>query len=147
MDAKKCAALKAVLEVQPEPQVVRAERFFDGNDDTGSIGCNLSEHPGITSFQKILTGLESRSDVQAVYMQITELDPGEDSWPFTDTVLVAGAISTDDLIAAVSLLEPDDVSPIEDFGASAGITANTALQCMSFGGIDRHSARGTRDRR
>ncbi len=34
MDAKKRAALKAELEVQLEPQVVRAERFFDGNDDT-----------------------------------------------------------------------------------------------------------------
>ena len=92
--------------VQPEPQVVRAERFFDGNDDTGSIGCNLSEHPGIAAFQEILTGLEDRSDVQAVYTQIRELDPGEDSWPFTDTVLVAGTISTGDLTAAVSSLEP-----------------------------------------
>jgi hypothetical protein len=75
MDAKKCAALKVELEGQPEPQVVRAERFFDGNDDTGSIGCNLSEHPGITAFQKILTGLESRSDVQAVYTQIPNSIP------------------------------------------------------------------------
>jgi hypothetical protein len=123
MDAKKCIALKAELEVQPEPQVVRAKRFFDGNDDTGSIGCNLSDHPGIAAFQKVLTGLESRSDVQAVYAQITELDPGEDSWPFTDTILVAGTISTGDLVTAVSSLEPDDVSPVEDFGASAGIAA------------------------
>lgn len=123
MDARKCATLKTELVVRPEPQVVRAKRFFDGNDDTGSIGCNLSEHPGIAAFQEILTGLESRSDVQAVYMQITELDPGEDSWPFTDTVLVAGTISTDNLIAAVSSLEPDEVSPAEDFGASTGIAA------------------------
>lgn len=123
MDAKKYAALKAELEVQPEPQVVRAERFFDGNDDTGSIGCNLSEHAGMTSLQKISTGLESRSDVQAVYTQITELDPDEDSWPFTDTVSIAGTIATDSLIAAVNSLEPDDVSPVEDFGASAAIAA------------------------
>lgn len=123
MDVTKCAALKAELGPQPEPQVVRAERFFDGNDDTGSIGCNLSEHPGIAAFREILTGLERRSDVQAVYAQITELNPSEDSWPFTDTVLVAGTISTGDLTAAVSSLEPDEVSPVEDFGASAGIAA------------------------
>ena len=123
MDTKKCAALKTELEAQPEPQVVPAERFFDGNDDTGSIGCNLSEHPGIAAFHKILTGLEGRSDVQAVYAQITELNPGEDSWPFTDTVLVAGTISTDDLNAVVSSLEPDDVSSVADFGASAQIAA------------------------
>jgi hypothetical protein len=123
MDAKKCAALKAELDLQPEPQVVRVERFFDGNDDTGSIGCNLCEHRGMAAFQEVLTGLESRSDVQAVYTQIIELDPGEDSWPFTDTVLVAGKISTSDLTAAVSSLEPDKVSPVEDFGASAGMAA------------------------
>jgi len=123
MDDKKCAALKAELDLQPEPQVLRAERFFDGNEDTGSIGCNLGEHPGMATFQKILPGLESRSDVQAVYTQITELDPDEDSWPFTDTVLVAGTISTGDLAAAVSSLGPDEVSPVEDFGASAGIAA------------------------
>lgn len=123
MDAKKCTALKAELETQPEPQVVRADRFFDGNDDTGSIGCNLSKHPGIAFFQQVLTELERRPDVQGVYAQITELDPGEDSWPFTDTVLVAGTISTDHLSAAVSLLQPDEVSPVEEFGASAGIAA------------------------
>jgi len=123
MDATKCAALKAELEVQPEPQAVRAERFFDGNDDTGSIGCNLREHPGVAAFQQILTGLESRPDVHGVYAQITELDPGEDSWPFTDTVLVAGTISTDDLTDAVSSLEPDEVSPVEDFGAAGAIAA------------------------
>jgi len=123
VDAEKCAALKAELEVQPEPQVVRVERFFDGNDDTGSIGCNLSKHPGIAIFRDVLTGLERRSDVRAVYAQITELDPGEDSWPFSDTVLVAGSISTDDLIAAVKSLEPDEISAVEDFGASAAIAA------------------------
>ena len=123
MDAQKCGALKAELDLQSEPQMVRAERFFDGNDDTGSIGCNLSEHSGTAAFQEILTGLEIRSDVRAVYIQITELDPGEDSWPFTDTVLVAGTISTGHLTAAVSSLEPDEVPPVEDFGASAGIAA------------------------
>ena len=31
-------------------QVVGIDRFFDGNDDLGSIGCNLDPHPGIARF-------------------------------------------------------------------------------------------------
>ena len=54
---------------------------FDGNDDAGSIGCNLTEHPGMNVFRDVLTGLLRRSDVQAVYAQIAELDAGEDCWP------------------------------------------------------------------
>ena len=93
MDDTKCKALKEELAEQPEPQIVAAERFFDGNDDLGSIGCNLDGHPGVDAFRDVFAGLLRRSDVQAVYAQISELDPGEGCWPFTDTVLVAGTIS------------------------------------------------------
>ena len=30
----------------PRP-LVSLEEYFDGNDDLGSIGCNLSDHPGV----------------------------------------------------------------------------------------------------
>src|SRR5437762_12173923 len=109
MDEAKCQALKDKLSAQPEPQIVPIAEFFDGNDDLGSIGCNLDQHPGVGTFRDVLTGLLRRSDVQAVYAQISELDPGEDSWPFSDTVLVVGSISTDDLQKAVSSLQPDEV--------------------------------------
>src|SRR3954453_1549975 len=86
MDIDKCNVLKADLMSVPDP-IVPIDRFFDGNDDPGSIGCNLIEHPGINQFREVLVGLTQRADVEAVYAQIAELDPGEDSWPFTDTVL------------------------------------------------------------
>ena len=121
MDNAKCKALKAELAAQPEPQIVSVERFFDGNDDPGSIGCNLIEHPGVDAFRDVLTGLLRRPDVQAVYAQISELDPGEDCWPFADTVLVVGAIPADELRSAVSTLEPDEVAAAEDFGVSPSI--------------------------
>jgi hypothetical protein len=121
MDNSKCKALKAELAAQPEPQIVSVERFFDGNDDPGSIGCNLIEHPGVDAFRDVLTGLLRRPDVQAVYAQISELDPGEGCWPFADTVLVVGAIPTDELRSAVSTLEPDEVAAAEDFGVSPSI--------------------------
>jgi hypothetical protein len=116
MDDAKCRALKAELAAQPEPQVVPIERFFDGNDDLGSIGCNLIPHPGIDRFRQILTGLLSRPDVEAVYARISELDPGERCWPFADTVLVVGAVSADELRRAVSELQPDEVGVAEGFG-------------------------------
>ncbi len=110
MDIVKCRTLKADLESEPEP-LIEIDRFFDGNDDLGSIGCNLLEHPGIERFRDILVGLERRPDVQGVYAQIAELDPGEDSWPFTDTVLVVGSIDPDTLRGLVAPLRPDEVGP------------------------------------
>ena len=121
MDYAKCQALKKQLAAQPEPQIVPVAQFFDGNDDLGSIGCNLNLHPGVKAFRDVLTGLLGRPDVQAVYVQISELDPGDESWPFTDTVLVAGKISADDLRSAVSSLQPDEVGASEAFGVSPTI--------------------------
>ena len=121
MDDTKCKALKDELAAQPEPQIVAAERFFDGNDDPGSIGCNLDEHPGVDAFRDVFAGLLRRPDVQAVYAQISELDPGDGCWPFTDTVLVAGTISADDLREAVSSLQPDEVGDAAQFGVSPAI--------------------------
>ena len=132
MDQEKCIVLKRELETQAEPQVVPLDRFFDGNDDEGSIGCNLVPHPGIPLFRDTLLGLLQRSDVTAVYALISELDPGDDSWPFTDTVLVAGTIQPEALTEALSVLQPDyvafaDPDEIGEFGIQPpvvrGVTA------------------------
>ena len=34
----------------PPRVLVTREEFFDGNDDEGSIGCNLNDHPGLDAF-------------------------------------------------------------------------------------------------
>ena len=115
MDDTKCRALKAELDAHPEPQIVVAERFFDGNDDEGSIGCNLAVHPGVHVFRDVFAGLLRRPDVQAVYAEISELDPGDGCWPFTDTILVVGTIAADDLREAVRALQPDEVGSSESF--------------------------------
>ena len=122
MDDAKCRTLKAELAAQPEPQVVPIDRFFDGNDDLGSIGCNLVPHPGIDRFRQVLTGLLARPDVQAVYARISELDPGEECWPFADTVLVFGTVPADELRAAVRELQPNEVGPADGFGVLPALT-------------------------
>jgi len=111
MDLGKCKALKARLGPDLYGQIVPIAEYFDGNDDLGSIGCNLAPHPGIARFREVLTGLLKRPDVQAVYAQISELDPGEESWPFADTVLVAGKITADNLRSVVNPLQPDCQKP------------------------------------
>lgn len=116
MDLEKRARLLEYLETQPEPQVVPIKDFFDGNDDLGSIGCNLSEHPGIERFREILTGLEERDDVDGVYAQVAEVDAGEDCWPFADVILVAGDISIDALRELLAPLQPDEIGAGTEFG-------------------------------
>jgi hypothetical protein len=115
MDMTKRNRLVARLAAEPEPQIVPIEEFFDGNDDLGSIGCNLLRHPGVAVFQDILVGLVRRPDVAAVYALIAELDPGPDSWPFADLILVAGSIPAELLAQVLTPLEPDEVGAADDF--------------------------------
>ena len=116
MDTAKRNLLIERLSDEPEPQVIPIAEFFDGNDDPGSIGCNLMEHPGIDAFRLVFSRIAERPDVQAIYARISELDPGEGSWPFTDTVFVVGTISRADLASELASLAPDEVSAAEDFG-------------------------------
>ena len=91
--------------------VVPVFEFFDGNiSDLGSIGCNLyPDHPGINTFSSILNSLQSREDVDAVFVQISEIEPDEESWPYSDKVLVFGAISNDSLEQHTKRLEPTEI--------------------------------------
>jgi hypothetical protein len=81
-------AIKAHLTAPGENRLpfVSIKRFFDGNQDEGSIGCNLLPHPGLSAFREVLVGLTRRSDVEAVYAQVAEIDPGVGLWPFADRI-------------------------------------------------------------
>jgi hypothetical protein len=126
MDSSKRNRLIADLSSKPEPQIVSIERFFDGNDDPGSIGCNLPEHPGVEAFRATFERIARRKDVEAVYAQIAELDPGEGSWPFTDTVLVVGSITADALAAELAPLQPDEVSDAGEFASSGELSIGSS---------------------
>jgi hypothetical protein len=66
MNAARRRKLKSELSAQSGAPTVAIERYFDGNDDEASIGCNLQEHPGIDVFREVLVGLTRRPDVEAV---------------------------------------------------------------------------------
>lgn len=121
VDREKKIALIESISAQPECPLVAIERFFDGNNDLGSIGCNLMEHPGIDQFHEILTGLLRRDDVEAVFVQISELDPGDECWPFSDTVLVVGTIPVSELLEVVAPLQPDEVGTTEEYGTASSV--------------------------
>lgn len=92
---------------------VTFEEFFTGNRDTGSIGCNLIEHPGVETFCRVLKSVEGRPDVSGVHVMIAEVDD-EDAWPFSDTVFIATSAPASEVEGWVEELSPDEVDEIGD---------------------------------
>ena len=89
----------------PEP-VVGVDLFFDENDDLGSIGCNLSDHPGVDRFHGILRSIEQRSDVAGVWIGISEVMP-EGDWPFSDHVYVVTHALGAEVVSWAAELQPE----------------------------------------
>jgi len=131
MNIEKRNALVEKLGSEHEPQLVPIDVFFDGNDDLGSIGCNLLEHPGIEAFRAIFARLSEREDVDAIFAQIAEVDPGDDCWPFSDTVFVVGTLTVEDLASELSALEPDEIGAAEGFGAPDSLLTKSAKPVLA----------------
>jgi len=115
VDLAKRDSLIRLIRSQPEHEdgqaLVTVTEFFDGNDDLGSIGCNLSDHPGLDHFRRVLSDIESRSDVEQVWMQIYDLEEGD--WPFSENVLIVGKVPTSEVRHLSESLQPSEVSEIQ----------------------------------
>jgi len=102
----------------PRVLVTRSE-FFDGNDDVGSIGCNLNEHPGVAAFDVAFRQVESMDGVAGVYLAITEIDETYDSiWPFTDTACIVTRLAAPAFESVLRPLEPDEIAPNDELFAN-----------------------------
>jgi hypothetical protein len=116
--------LIAKIEAQGAPSsdnevVVSLEDFFNGNEDPGSIGCNLGdEQPPIAEFYGVLKAIRSRQDVQDVLVRIYEYDDPS-SWPYTDTVYIITSASTDQVESWVESLKPSEIYPEWMYGKPA----------------------------
>ena len=98
---------------------VPLELFFDGNDDRGSIGCNLGpDQPPIQEFYRTLAALRVRPEVQEVLVRILDADD-DGRWPYTDTVYVISSLSQSDVESALKNLSFDDVTPGWMYGKPA----------------------------
>lgn len=90
--------------------IVSLEEFFTGNDDLGSIGCNLSDHPGLRRFFSVLRTIRNRPEVQDVLVTIYECDEDDESmWPFSERVYVFTTASIDELTVWAADLQPSEV--------------------------------------
>ena len=114
MDKSNRALLVAAIAEQPTSEndplpVVGLEAFFEGNDDEGSIGCNLHPHPGLEVFFSELKALRTRSDVQDVLVEIYEVENDERYWPFSERVYVLTSLDVSSVEQKVVRLEPSQV--------------------------------------
>lgn len=94
-----------------EPLVlVTREEFFTGNDDEGSIGPNLMDHPGVGVFARTFAELAARPDVDGVYFVVTDLNEGDpDLFPFTDTALIVTSAPPEAFADAAETLSADEI--------------------------------------
>ena len=94
--------------VEPLP-LLSLEEFFTGNDDQGSIGCNLAHHPGVDVFYETLRRIRAKPNVQDVLIEITDLQEHDLAvWPFSDTVYILADATQEEVDSWLQKLQPDE---------------------------------------
>ncbi|TFF39604.1 hypothetical protein [Mucilaginibacter psychrotolerans] len=93
----------------PEKEVfVSVAEFFDGNDDDGSIGCNIfPDPPSLNEFRDTLETITKDSRTDIIYVRIADIEDGD--WFYTDTVYIAGDYTLEEIEEKFAPLKPDEV--------------------------------------
>ena len=89
--------------------IVSLEDFFEGNDDIGSIGCNILEHPGIEKFYSILKEIRNKVNVQDVLVEIMEYDELDNTWPFSERIYILTKEEKSEISIWTKELQLDDI--------------------------------------
>jgi len=90
----------------PRP-LLTVDEFFEGNTETGSIGCNLDGTPSPEHFHALFKAISKRTDVKDIRIQITAFDVPE--WPFSDTVYIMTSATPEEVASWFpSELRPDE---------------------------------------
>ena len=88
--------------------VVSVEEFFDGNDDSSSIGCNIyPDPPSLQTFYETFKRLKATDEIENIFIRIADIE--DTVWFYTDTVFIIGDITIDDLKEMVKDLRPDEI--------------------------------------
>jgi len=95
--------------------LISLEDFFEGNNDEGSIGCNLVEHPGISTFYTVLLKIRNKPNVQDVFVEIMEVEDDE-YWPFSERVYILANTNSKEIEKWVGILEPSEIEEGYVFG-------------------------------
>lgn len=96
--------------------IVSIEDFFEGNNDEGSIGCNLLEHPGIDTFYKVFLDIREKTNVQNVFVEIMEIEDNEDYWAFSERVYILTSADISTVEGWVEQLQPTEIDEGYAFG-------------------------------
>ena len=97
--------------------IVSLEDFFEGNEDYGSIGCNVNVHPGPQAFFCHLLAIRSRPDVQDILVEINEVEEGDPTmWPFSESIILLTSASIQDVSEWMKPLMPDEIIETNTFG-------------------------------
>lgn len=96
--------------------IVTLEDFFEGNNDEGSIGCNLMGHPGVEKFYHVLLSIRNKDNVQDVLVEIMEVEDDEEYWAFSERIYVITSVDESLLGSWVRDLEPSDIDEGYAFG-------------------------------
>jgi hypothetical protein len=112
---------------KPRPLVTLSE-FFEGNNDYGSIGYNLSDSPSPQEWYQLLKAVAKRAEVTDVRIAVQQHeDPN--GWPSTDTIWIITTASPEHVriwlperVAPDEILEGFDklASPVEHYEVPAG---------------------------
>lgn len=84
------------------------EEFFEGNEDDGSIGCNLEPSVQPSDFYEWLKAVRERSVVDNIYIQVVDCEPGR--WPFSDKIWIVTSASIETIRDWIpEELRPDEI--------------------------------------
>jgi len=90
--------------------LVTLEEFFVGNDDYGSIGCNLTPLMGPQFFFEKLKFIRSLPNVQDLLVEVTEVEEEDPvMWPFANRVYVFTDGTPEDVAHWTVILQPDAI--------------------------------------
>ncbi len=93
----------------PKKEVfISVEDFFDGNEDTGSIGANIYPNPpSLQEFNNTLTAIKNNSKTYAILIRIADIE--DTDWLYSDMILLAGNYSLSEVKKLFKQLKPDEI--------------------------------------
>jgi hypothetical protein len=103
--------------------LVTLEEFFVGNEDHGSIGCNLSPLLGPQVFFERLRFVRSQPNVQDVLVEINEVAEDPNTWPFADRVYVLTSGTADEVERWTADLRPGSIDEGFAYGKPTSVPA------------------------
>lgn len=132
--SKRDELLNAVGDVNEKADglvLVTLEQFFEGNDDGGSIWCNLPSSPEPQEVYEKLKAIREREDVADVRIMVTQYDGGDDEWPFSDTVFFITSAAPEDVQSWLGEeFAPDNIG-IDDFSRAEEISVPNGMVALA----------------